>query len=293
MAELVLQVKGIRAQHLQGDGGVPLPVRSDGGSFSIPFGTILVVVGEHGAGKSALVHGIMADPSHLAEEVLFCGFPYTDQDTAVRGRMGIVPESGGFPQELSLQEIGRVAKRIYPNWNTQQFQFLIKEFGMNESHSLKEMPLGMQMEAKIATAMSCGAYLLLIDSVTASVEPVVRNRIYDLLRRYVRDARHSVMLTTHLAKEAQELAGDVLFLREGKVILCGSADTLTSEFMLCSMTQDQVNGLPRERVAGYERAQDKDTVLLHNGGEVLPGIKAKPATLQELYDYYGKGVENQ
>lgn len=146
----------------------------DSVNLTLPRGCVMGLIGENGAGKTTLIKTVLdlVRPDSGEIEVLG-GRP---DDAAVRERIGVVLEDGGFLSTMNAAQVDTLLGRAYRAWDGAQFAACLDRFGIDRRKAIKDYSRGMKMKLSIAAALSHGAELLILDEATSGLDPVVRER---------------------------------------------------------------------------------------------------------------------
>jgi ABC-2 type transport system ATP-binding protein len=101
----------------------------------------------------------------------------------------------------------------------------------------------MKMKLQIATALSHGAKLLIMDEATTGLDPVVRNEILDIFREYLSDEDTSILMTSHITSDLDKIADSVTFIDKGKLLLTGYKDEILESHSLAKCSREDLKKL--------------------------------------------------
>ncbi|MGC4963628.1 ABC transporter ATP-binding protein [Gordonia sp. DT218] len=198
----------------------------DGLDLRLEAGTILALLGPNGAGKTTTVEiceGFLA-PDAGRVEVLGLD-PVADND-ALRRRIGVMLQGGGAYPGARAEEMLRLcaaysADPIDPAW-------LLEAMGLTDCArtSFRRLSGGQQQRLSLACAIVGRPDLVFLDEPTAGLDAHARIMVWELIDR-LRDDGVSVLLTTHLMDEAEELADQVVIIDNGRVVASGTPKDLT------------------------------------------------------------------
>ncbi|ADG98084.1 ABC transporter related protein [Segniliparus rotundus DSM 44985] len=225
----VLRASGVRKQYAKA--GRPV---LDGLDLDLAEGECVALIGGSGSGKSTLLRCLALLERVDDGTILFEGQDVCDpraDAAAVRARMGVVFQAYNlFPHcsvldNLTLAPI-RVQKKSKSNAREQALAMLAR-VGLADKARAKpgELSGGQQQRVAIARALVTNPRLLLLDEVTAALDPELTGEVLDLLRQIRADGT-TMLLATHELGFAREAADQVCFLAEGKVLERGSPSEL-------------------------------------------------------------------
>lgn len=183
-------------------------------SFAIEENKITGLIGRNGAGKTTLLK-IMA--GHLrptqGEITVYSRNPFNDLD--VSEKMIFVDDSMAFPDSFTLEDILREVAPFYPNWDSQLAKGLFEYFRLNPNQRHSNLSKGSKSIFNAILGIASRCPLTLMDEPTTGMDSAVRKDFYRaLLKDYIEHPR-TVILSSHLLGELEEILEDILLLDQG------------------------------------------------------------------------------
>jgi Cu-processing system ATP-binding protein len=189
-------------------------------SLTIQPRRITALIGPNAAGKSTLIKTILGlvrpdAGSVVVEDTTVNG------DPAYRSTVGYMPQSACFPENLTGHEVIAMLREL--RGKVVEDDELIQEFGLRTElgKTIRTLSGGTRQKLNAAVAFLFRPTLLILDEPTAGLDPVASEILKQKILRS-RDRGVSVILSSHVLAEVDELADDVVFLSEGKVSYRGS-----------------------------------------------------------------------
>lgn len=259
----------------------------DNVSLSLPKGCIMGFIGENGAGKSTTIKTMLGLIRKDGGEIRLLGKDPT-QDRSVMEKVGLVLDSGFFPQEMNAKQLGSSMAHIYKGWDPEAYRRFLERFQISPDKKIKEYSRGMVMKLSLAVALSHGAKLLVLDEATSGLDPIVRDDILDILYDFIQDEEHSVFLSCHITGDLEKIADYIAFIHEGKLLMVGEKDDLLETYGLLHCTREQLQELDPSAVTGYRNSEFGVTALVKRYR--LPGdYQVENASLDDILLYCVKG----
>lgn len=191
----------------------------------VPSGTITALVGPNGAGKTTLIKLLLGLARFDHGAIHVDGDP-VDGDPAYRARIGWMPQIARFPAHQSgrqlLASLAELRRHVGPVDLS-----LLQEFGLVDQFDrpLGELSGGTRQKVNAVLALAFGPRLLVLDEPTAGLDPLAARVFKDrLLQERARGT--TVLITSHVLSELEELADRVLFLADGRVQWHGDIPSL-------------------------------------------------------------------
>lgn len=196
--------------------------------LTIEPGEIVGMVGANGAGKTTMMKCILGLAKASGGQMAIFGQPAPKGATAkMRDDMGIVLDTFNFPKEFKFKDFKFLMGNAYSNWDQAAFERYAKELGVDSFKNVESLSRGMGMKLSMAIALAHSPKLLLLDEATAGLDPMVRDDVLDMLRRYIVEHDAGVLLCTHITSDLEKIADRVICLNAGSVEFCVERDLIT------------------------------------------------------------------
>jgi len=235
--------------------------------FEVRRGEVFGLLGPNGAGKTTTVEILEGYRSRSAGKVAVLGHDPARRDPDLRARVGIVLQSSGIYQYLTVRESVAHWAGFYPR--PRDVEETIAIVGLEEAAEQRANKLsgGQQRRLDLALALVGDPELVFLDEPTTGFDPAARRAAWGTVRS-LKELGKTVLLTTHYLDEAQALADRVAIIKDGAILAEGPPGEL-------------VSGAPRYRVTyrGGEHETDDPTALLH---ELTAAALARGERLEEL-----------
>ncbi|MEU6123246.1 ABC transporter ATP-binding protein [Streptomyces sp. NPDC047123] len=272
-------------------------------SFTVGRGELFALLGTNGAGKTSTVEVLEGLAAPAAGRVRVLGHdPHADR-AAVRPRIGVMLQEGGFPAELTVAETARMwagcTSGARPTAEALEIVGLAKRSGVR----VKQLSGGEKRRLDLAMALLGRPEVLFLDEPTTGLDAEGRRATWELVRE-LRDNGTTVLLTTHYLEEAESLADRLAILHEGRIAAEGRvADVVAAQPSHISFELPDgyfVGDLPplgELGVTGHETAGQRITLrtdelqraatgLLtwaHDARVELRALDVRAATLEEAF----------
>ena len=199
----------------------------DGVSLALLPGRVTALVGPNGSGKTTLIKLILGLARTDAGRILMDGMPI-DEEGRYRARIGYAPQAPRFPENLSVGEVFGMLRALRPGAATDES--LLDAFGLRNEWAtpVGKLSGGWRQKLSAAAAFLFVPDLLILDEPTAGLDPIAAG----LLKAEIRAARadgRTILITSHILSELEELADDVAFLCDGRLRFGGPVATLLAE----------------------------------------------------------------
>ena len=236
-------------------------------SFSVPYGTIMGVVGENGAGKTTTIGCILNTVIKDSGEIKIFGKEMQDRDTDMREKIGVVYDGDNFPGYWTARQLSQVMDGLYSQWDNALFLRYLKDFKLPVNQKIKHYSRGMTMKLAIAAALSHHPQLLILDEATSGLDPIMRDEMLDVFLEFVQEEDHSILLSSHITSDLEKVADYITFIHDGKLILTASKDDLIYNYAVMRCKESQFHVLDPGDILAYRKRDFQIDVLVPNGKE--------------------------
>ena len=203
-------------------------------ALDLPRGQTLALIGASGSGKSTLLRCInrLVEPDH--GRILLDGVPIDDAGfgrSGLQRRVGVVFQSYNLVPHLRvLDNLTLAPRRVHGLSRAQaegQAEALLDRLGMTGfARSYPEqLSGGQQQRVAIARALMQTPDLLLLDEITAALDPALTGEVLDLVAELRRDGQ-TMLIVTHEMAVARAVADRVAFLAQGRIVEVGPPEAL-------------------------------------------------------------------
>ncbi|HKM34323.1 MAG TPA: ABC transporter ATP-binding protein [Lachnospiraceae bacterium] len=200
-------------------------------SMEIPDGRVTGLVGRNGAGKSTVIKLILGLIKADSGSLTVFGKEAGSLNGYEKEQIGVALSDSGFSTYLSVEDIIRILKKMYRNFDEDKFRKDCRNFGIPLDKRLKEFSTGMKAKVRVLVVLSHKAKLLIMDEPTAGLDVEARNEILDMLRSYLAEnEERSILLTSHISSDLEGLCDDVYLIHNGKIILHEDTDTIMDQY---------------------------------------------------------------
>ncbi|MDA0335883.1 MAG: ABC transporter ATP-binding protein [bacterium] len=197
-----------------------------GVSLGFASGCVTGVLGENGSGKSTLFR-IIAGVTRPSDGTVH--IDGRDVGPLTRGETAYLPETDSFYAWMSVGEQLDFLATFYHGWDPDKARELIDFMKLTPGHRISELSQGQRARLKIVAAFAWPSRLVVMDEPFNGIDPPSRRRILQALVREYRVDTQTILLSTHMVDEVEELVEHVVYLRDGQIALQGRADDLRQQ----------------------------------------------------------------
>ena len=247
--------------------------------FEVEQGEIFGLLGPNGAGKTTTVEILEGLRTRTSGDVTVLGKDPAVDVKALKDRIGVCLQSTNLPEKITVREALALFSSFYSRHT--DIDKLIDRLQLGEKRNAFYQPLsgGQKQRVALALALVNDPQLVYLDEPTTGLDPQVRLEIHSLIGE-LRDAKRTIVITTHYIEEAERLCDRVAIVDQGKIIALGTPREIQAQTLGTSRVEIvTVEPMPEE-IPAFEYAEKS---ILSDDRKSLSVYSTKPArTLQGL-----------
>ena len=261
-------------------------------NIKIPKGKIIGLIGENGSGKTTTIKAILNLIYYDNGNVKIFGKNSKELTKKDREKIGVVLDDSFFANVLNVNDINKLMKNFYSNWNEELYYKMIKEFKIPCNKALKEFSSGMKMKIKVLCAIAHEPKLLILDEPTNGLDPIFRYEIVELFNNFVNNGENSILMTTHITSDLEHLADEVIFIDNGNIILDILKKKLDEEYGIVEVLKENLEKINREDYLKCLKYKNEYFILVNSKKEFqkkYQELEVRIPTLEEVMLLLVKG----
>lgn len=200
--------------------------------LTVPAGSVVGFIGSNGAGKTTTIKSVLGLIFPDAGSIELFGQNMGEHASAkavkqAKQRVGVVFDTCSFPEEMTIEAVGKLMSYSYEGWNASDFEQRLAQFGLPKGKLVKDLSRGMSMKLSLAAALAHDPDLLILDEATAGLDPLARDEALDFLRDYMRDERHGILMSSHITSDLEKIADYIVCIDQGHIVFSVEKDAIT------------------------------------------------------------------
>ncbi|MFY9483138.1 MAG: ABC transporter ATP-binding protein [Tissierellaceae bacterium] len=197
----------------------------DNVDLNIKQGRIVGILGPNGSGKTSLMKIIAGILRQTKGEILIDGLV---PGPATKAIVSYLPDRNFLYRWMKIDDAINFFKDFYEDFDEGKADELLSFMNLDRGMKIDALSKGMHEKLNLTLVLSRKAKLYVLDEPIAGVDPVARDQILDaIIKNYNNNS--TMIITTHLVRDIESVFDEVIFLKEGVVILQGNAEELREE----------------------------------------------------------------
>jgi ABC-2 type transport system ATP-binding protein len=197
--------------------------------FDIPAGRIYGLVGHNGAGKTTTLNAMLGLTSYRGSVKVLGLDPYAHRARLMRD-VAFISDVASLPRFLRVRELFRMVRDIHPRFSGDKALSFLEGTDVRQNARIGNLSKGMLAQLHLAVVMAIDARLLVLDEPTLGLDITYRKRFYRRLLEDYMTADRTLLITTHQVDEIEFMLSDIMFIREGDLILHAPMENVTQRF---------------------------------------------------------------
>ena len=190
--------------------------------LTVPKGRIVGLLGPNGSGKSTLIKLANGLLTPTQGTILVDG---KEPGIETKKIVSYLPERTYLTEWMTVQDMLDLFNDFYADFNIAKARDMLARLNIQTKARIKTMSKGTKEKVQLILVMSREAQLYLLDEPIGGVDPAARDYILNtILSNYSEDA--TVLLSTHLISDVEQILDDVIFINQGSVVLTSSVDDI-------------------------------------------------------------------
>lgn len=194
-------------------------------NLSLERGQIIGLLGPNGSGKTTFIKLINNLLTPTSGQILIDGkLPGVE----TKAMVSYLPERTHLDQTMKIKDLIKYFADFYEDFRTERAFTMLKDLNIDQNARLKNLSKGTKEKVQLILVMSRDAKLYILDEPIGGVDPAARDYIlHTILNNYNEEA--TILLSTHLIHDIESILDQVIFIRQGQLVLNASVDEIRME----------------------------------------------------------------
>jgi len=267
-------------------------VALDSAAFTIRPGRIVGLIGPNGAGKTTALKAILGLIPFEGHLDVLGRDPRTHRDELMND-VCFIADVAVLPRWIRVREAIDFVAGVHPRFDHARCERFLANTQLKPQMRVRELSKGMIVQLHLALVMAIDAKLLVLDEPTLGLDILYRKQFYQRLLEDYFDEEKTILVTTHQVEEIEHILTDVMFIRDGKIVLNNDMETLGERFTEVMINGDRANDARALKPIDERALPFGKTVMLFDGvpREQLAGLgETRTPGLADLFVATMKGT---
>lgn len=204
--------------------------------LQIPRGFATALIGENGAGKTTLLNLLSGIRLDYRGQILYFEEKAGIDDPGVRDRIGYTGPGSYYLPHWTVKQVEDANRLLFPRFRQEDYRKLCRELaipgeGGKEARNLSD---GNRMKLMLAAVLSRDTELLLLDEPASPLDPLMRDKLCDLIREYLasREGERSVFFSTHNVADMENVTDYAIIMEQGRIVEQDFVENLKEKYVL-------------------------------------------------------------
>ena len=223
MSATILSARNLRKQYKR-------KTALDGASFEIPAGRIVGLIGPNGAGKTTALKAILGLIPFEGDLRVLGKDPRTQRDELMND-VCFIADVAVLPRWMKVKDAIAFVQGVHPRFDADKCRRFLQGTQLTPDLRVREMSKGMIVQLHLALVMAIDARLLVLDEPTLGLDILYRKQFYQRLLEDYFDEEKTILVTTHQVEEIEHILTNVMFIRDGKMVLDAPMDEVGERYL--------------------------------------------------------------
>jgi len=227
----------IRAQGLSRRYGSTIAL--DSVDLDIPAGRIVGLIGPNGAGKTTALKAILGLSKFNGKLEVLGLDPSRDRDDLMED-VCFIADVAVLPRWARVWQIIELTEKLHPRFSREQCMKYLARTKIKQHSRVRTLSKGMVVQLHLALVMSIDAKLLILDEPTLGLDILFRKQFYTSLLNEYFDEQRTILITTHQVEEVEHILTDLIFIKDGKLIVNNTMDDIYEQYTEVMVSPDDL-----------------------------------------------------
>ena len=214
-------------------------VAVDGVNLRVEEGRILGLIGPNGAGKSTALNAILGLTQYQGELRVLGRDPWVERDQLMRD-VCFIADVAVLPRWMRVTQALDYVAGVHPRFDRAKAEGFLAKTAIKSGSKVRELSKGMVTQLHLALVMAIDARLLVLDEPTLGLDILYRKQFYDSLLNDYFDRSRTIVVTTHQVEEVQHVLTDLMFIKQGRIVLDCSMEEFASRYLEVMVHPEQL-----------------------------------------------------
>ncbi len=256
-SDLVVSAHGLRKAYKN-------KLALDNTELKIEAGKIIGLIGPNGAGKTTALKAMLGLIPFEGELKVLGRDPRTQRDELMND-VCFIADVAVLPRWIRVAQAIEFVAGVHPRFDRARCERFLANTQLKPQMRVRELSKGMIVQLHLALVMAIDAKLLVLDEPTLGLDILYRKQFYQRLLEDYFDEQKTIIVTTHQVEEIEHILTDVMFIRDGKIVLDAPMENIGERYTEVLVGQDKAEAARALRPIDERSLPFGKTVMLYDG----------------------------
>lgn len=232
-------------------------------NFVLKPGVVTGLIGVNGSGKTTLMRTVMG--SYIKDSGRLS---YVDDNgnvnevSDIKKELSFILEGFPFQTLYSARDIGDLFGYYYEGYDKDKYKTLLKEFNIQELKQTSKLSTGEKIKVQTAFALSHNASIYMMDEPVGNLDVSFRDKFYKIIRDIVSDELSSVLISSHIIGELENIVDEIIWLKDGKIYFNGTIEELRDSYRVIDIDKNDAVSIPADMIVGSRIREYNSEVMI-------------------------------
>ena len=232
MSEIIIKAESIKKNY---DASYAL----DGIDIEVLSGQILGLIGPNGAGKSTFLQSILGLIKTEGNLEVLGMDPRRDRHKLLKEVCSIT-DVAVLPKWMTVDQVLQYVDGVHPKFDIKKCLSILSKTDIKRSSKIKILSRGLVVQLHLSIVMAIDAKLLVLDEPTLGLDLIYRKEFYSQLIEDYYDGDRTILISTHQVEEIEGVLSDALFMKQGRVVMYDSIESINKKFLELRPNNDSI-----------------------------------------------------
>src|SRR3954468_7353531 len=236
----------------------------DGATFQIGSGRIVGLIGPNGAGKTTALKAILGLTTFEGQLNVLGLDPRKERDKLME-QVCFIADVAVLPRWIRVKDAVDFVANTHPRFDRAKCDAFLARTKLQPQQKVKQLSKGMIVQLHLALVMAIDARLLVLDEPTLGLDILYRKQFYQRLLEDYFDEQKTIIVTTHQVEEIEHILTDVMFIRDGRIVLDAPMEDVGQRYVEVLVNADRLEPARALKPIDERSLPFGKTVMLFDG----------------------------
>ena len=236
----------------------------DNTTFDVAPGRILGLIGPNGAGKTTALKAVLGLIPFEGDLRVLGRDPRSERDELMND-VCFIADVAVLPRWMRVREAIEFVSGVHPRFDRARCERFLHGTQLKPQMRVRELSKGMIVQLHLALVMAIDAKLLVLDEPTLGLDILYRKQFYQRLLEDYFDEQKTIIVTTHQVEEIEHILTDVMFIRDGRIVLDAPMEDVGQRYVEVLVNADRLEAARALKPIDERSLPFGKTVMLFDG----------------------------